>query len=118
MIGKNKEIYLLDMGTPVSIDTLARTMIEMSGMVPNKDIQIEYTGLKPGEKLTESLSSSGEELSSTANEKIMLVRNTPGIANLDQIDELVNTVRSLSVEEAKEGIRRIVTDYKIDEIGA
>ena len=48
----------------------------------------------------------------------MLVRNTPGIANLDQIDELVNTVRSLSVEEAKEGIRRIVTDYKIDEIGA
>ena len=117
-IGKNKEIYLLDMGTPVSIDTLARTMIEMSGMVPNKDIQIEYTGLKPGEKLTESLSSSGEELSSTANEKIMLVRNTPGIANLDQIDELVNTVRSLSVEEAKEGIRRIVTDYKIDEIGA
>jgi FlaA1/EpsC-like NDP-sugar epimerase len=113
-IGDNQEIYLLDMGTPVSIDSLARTMIELSGMVPDRDISIEYTGLKTGEKLTEILSSSEEELSSTSNEKINLVRNTgSGISDLDQFDEFIRTVRDLSEDEVKEGIRRIVSDYTI-----
>ena len=114
-IGDNQEIYLLDMGTPVSIDSLARTMIELSGMVPDKDMAVEYTGLKTGEKLTEILSSSEEELSSTSNEKLMLVRNTgPGISELDQFDEFINSVHDLTDEEVKSGIRRIVSDYTID----
>ena len=54
-IGDNREVYLLDMGDPVKIDSLARTMIELSGMVPDQDIKINYTGLKSGEKLTEIL---------------------------------------------------------------
>lgn len=113
-IGDNQEIYLLDMGTPVSIDSLARTMIELSGLVPDKDIAVEYTGLKTGEKLTEILSSSEESLDATAHEKLLLVRNTGlGTATLDEIDEFVKTVRQLSNEEVKEGIRRIVPDYKI-----
>ena len=111
-IGDNQEIYLLDMGTPVSIDSLARTMIELSGMVPDKDISIEYTGLKPGEKLTEILSSKQEELGETANEKLMLVRNTgEGNATLDQLDEFIASVRSLTDRQVKDGISRIVTDY-------
>ena len=114
-IGDNREIYLLDMGIPVSIDSLARTMIELSGMVPDKDIAIEYTGLKTGEKLTEILSSPEEELSTTSNKKLMLVRNTAaGSAGLDQIDEFIGSVRNLTDEEVKEGIRRIVVDYTID----
>lgn len=118
-IGDNQEIYLLDMGTPVSIDSLARTMIELSGLVPDRDIAIEYTGLKTGEKLTEILSSSAEELSSTSNEKLMLVRNTgPGISDLNQIDEFIRTARNLTNDEVKEGIRRIVSDYTIEGNGS
>lgn len=113
-IGDNQEIYLLDMGTPVSIDSLARTMIELSGMVPDKDINIDYTGLKTGEKLTEILSSEKEELGDTANEKLMLVKNTgEGNASLDQMDEFIATVGSLNNAEVKQGIQRIVTDYSI-----
>jgi FlaA1/EpsC-like NDP-sugar epimerase len=117
-IGDNREIYLLDMGTPVSIDSLARTMIELSGMVPDKDIAIKYTGLKTGEKLTEILSSSSEELTTTQNEKLMLVRNSgAGTIGLDQIDEFIKSVRNLTDEEVKEGIQRIVTDYQIGATG-
>lgn len=113
-IGDNQEIYLLDMGAPVNIDSLARTMIELSGMVPDKDIMVEYTGLKPGEKLTEILSSSEEELGTTAHAKLLLVRNTAsGNSNLDQMDEFVKSVRNLSDQEVKEGIRRLVTNYTI-----
>ena len=113
-IGDNQEIYLLDMGTPVSIDSLARTMIELSGMIPDKDIAVEYSGLKTGEKLTEILSSSEEELSATSNDKLMLVHNTgSGISDLDQLDEFIRTVPDLSEDEVKEGIRRIVSDYTI-----
>jgi FlaA1/EpsC-like NDP-sugar epimerase len=114
-IGDNQEIYLLDMGTPVSIDSLARTMIELSGMVPDKDIAVEYTGLKTGEKLTEILSSPEEELSATTHEKLMLVRNTgPGDSNLQQMDEFIQSARNLTGNEVKQGIRRIVSDYTIN----
>lgn len=113
-IGDNQEIYLLDMGTPVGIDSLARTMIELSGMVPDKDINIEYSGLKTGEKLTEILSSDQEELGETSNEKLMLVRNTgPSKATLQEFDEFIRSARDLTDEEVKEGIRRIVNDYTI-----
>jgi FlaA1/EpsC-like NDP-sugar epimerase len=114
-IGDNQEIYLLDMGVPVSIDSLARTMIELSGMVPDKDITVEYTGLKTGEKLTEILSSQEEELSPTTNEKLLLVRNTgPGVSNLQQMDDFIESARNLTEDEVKQGIRRIVSDYTIN----
>lgn len=116
-IGDNQEIYLLDMGNPVSIDSLARTMIELSGMVPDKDIAIEYTGLKSGEKLTEILSSDKEELIPTSNPKLMLVRNTgPEISDIEQLDDFVRTVRNLSQHKVKENIRHIVADYTINRI--
>ena len=111
-IGANQEIYLLDMGTPVNIDSLARTMIELSGMVPDKDIKIEYTGLKLGEKLTESLSYDSEELMETANNKLMLVRNNgEDSANLDLLGIFVETASTLSGKKVKEGIRNFVKDY-------
>ena len=100
------------MGTPVNIDSLARTMIELSGMVPDKDIKIEYTGLKLGEKLTESLSYDSEELMETANNKLMLVRNNgEDSANLDLLGIFVETASTLSGKKVKEGIRNFVKDY-------
>jgi len=115
-IGNNQEIYLLDMGTPVNIDSLARTMIELSGMVPDKDISIEYTGLRTGEKLTEILSSNDEKLGTTSNEKLMLVRNI-GSDNVDlkKVDEFIASIHDLTNDKIKQGIRKIVPDYTVSD---
>jgi FlaA1/EpsC-like NDP-sugar epimerase len=66
------EIYVLDMGEPVKIDDLARKMIRLSGNVPNKDISIVYTGLRPGEKLYEEMLLSEEGLRKTPSELIYI----------------------------------------------
>ncbi len=64
------EIFVLDMGEPMKIDTLARTMIQLSGQVPDVDIKIEYIGLRPGEKLFEEKLMDEEGLEKTANNRI------------------------------------------------
>jgi FlaA1/EpsC-like NDP-sugar epimerase len=66
------EIFVLDMGEPVKIKDLAENMIRLSGLVPHKDIKIEYTGLRPGEKLFEELLISNEGIKHTENKKIYI----------------------------------------------
>ena len=67
---KGGEIFVLDMGEPVKIFDLAYNMIKLSGFIPNEDIKIEFTGLRPGEKLYEELLMSEEGLQDTANKLI------------------------------------------------
>ena len=67
---KGGEIFVLDMGSPVKIDTLARNLIKLSGFKPDVDIKIEYTGLRPGEKLFEEKLMSEEGMKKTPNELI------------------------------------------------
>lgn len=69
-MGKGNEIFVFDMGTPVKIADLAHRMIELAGLVPGKDIEIKYTGLRPGEKLYEELLATKENTLPTENEKI------------------------------------------------
>lgn len=69
-MGKGNEIFVFDMGTPVKIADLARRMIELAGLVPDQDIEIKYTGLRPGEKLYEELLATKENTLPTENEKI------------------------------------------------
>lgn len=69
-MGKGNEIFVFDMGTPVKIADLARRMIELAGLVPGEDIEIQYTGLRPGEKLYEELLATKENTLSTNNAKI------------------------------------------------
>ena len=68
------EIFVLDMGKPVKIADLARNMIRLSGYTPDVDIKIEYTGLRPGEKLYEELLMDEEGMSDTGNSLIHIGR--------------------------------------------
>ena len=73
-MGQGGEIYIFEMGKPVKIADMARRMIELSGFVPDKDISIVYTGLRPGEKLYEELLSNKENTLPTTHEKIRVAK--------------------------------------------
>jgi len=75
VMGDGGEIFVLDMGEPIKINYLAEQMIRLSGKVPGEDIDIVYTGLRPGEKLYEELFHEKEALQSTHHEKILLARH-------------------------------------------
>ncbi|HHJ18903.1 MAG TPA: polysaccharide biosynthesis protein [Gammaproteobacteria bacterium] len=75
VIGKGGEIFVLDMGEPVKISYLAEQMIRLSGKIPGEDIQIVYTGLRPGEKLYEELFYDQEDHLPTSHDKILLARS-------------------------------------------
>lgn len=92
VMGVGGEIFIFDMGNPVKIVTLARKMIRLAGFIPEVDIKIEYTGLRPGEKLYEELLNNKEITTKTHNEKIMVAK----VQEYDyetvsaQIDELIH----------------------------
>ena len=75
VIGQGSEIFVLDMGPPVNIDFLARQYIRMAGLVPGRDIEIVYTGLRPGEKLVEELFHDEEKFGKTVHHQINLVES-------------------------------------------
>ena len=103
---KGGEIFVLDMGEPMKIDTLARNLIKLSGLRPDVDIQIEYTGLRPGEKLYEEKLMAEEGLKTTPNKLIHIGCPIPFDAEefLGQMQELVQT--SYENDECK--IRKVV----------
>ncbi|MET0513767.1 MAG: nucleoside-diphosphate sugar epimerase/dehydratase [Nitrospiraceae bacterium] len=70
MMGTGGEVFVLDMGEQIRIVDLARAMIELAGLVPDRDIQIEYIGLRPGEKLCEELFEENERVEGTSHEKV------------------------------------------------
>ncbi len=71
-MGRGGEIFVLDMGKPVKIVDLARQLIRLSGLEPDKDIQIEFTGVRPGEKLFEGLNMADEDMVGTHHQKIKI----------------------------------------------
>lgn len=74
MMGEGNEIFVFEMGEPVRIVDLATRMIELAGYRPNEDIKIEFTGLRPGEKLYEELLSTEENTLPTSNKKIKIAK--------------------------------------------
>jgi len=92
VMGNGGEIFIFDMGKPVKIVNLARKMIRLAGYIPEIDIKIEYTGLRPGEKLYEELLNQKEITTKTHNPKIMIakVREYDFDEISNQIDELIS----------------------------
>ena len=83
-LGEGGEIFVLDMGLPMKISDLARQLIELSGLEPDTDIEIKYTGLRPGEKLFEELNHKTENMVATDHVKVMRFLSQP--QTLEQIE--------------------------------
>lgn len=110
---KGGEIFVLDMGSPVKIDTLARNLIKLSGLKPDVDIKIEYTGLRPGEKLYEEKLMSEEGLTKTANKMIYIGKPIAFDTDefLSKLPELMTIASLNKAKEVKEIVSQIVPTY-------
>jgi FlaA1/EpsC-like NDP-sugar epimerase len=113
-MGKGGEIFVFDMGSPVKIADLASQMIRLSGLVPEKDIKIVYTGLRPGEKLYEELLTNRENTKSTTHSKIKIaqVEKLDKITVLVKIDDLLSNLYSFSKHEVVDYCRELVPEFK------
>ena len=105
---KGGEIFILDMGEPVKIDTMARNLIRLSGLTPDVDIKIEYTGLRPGEKLFEEKLMAEEGLQRTDNELIHVGK--PIAFDEDEFLSKLGVLMDAAYDNDEKSIRRIVAD--------
>lgn len=112
-MGNGGEVFLFDMGEPVKILNLAKKMIKLAGLTPGKEIDIRFTGLRPGEKLYEELLNKEEEVIPTHNKKILIAR----VIEYDyekvskSIDKVVSIAMQNKDEEVVKQMKRIVPEY-------
>ena len=117
-MAQDSEIFVLDMGQPVSILELAEHLIRLSGYTPYVDMPIEETGLRPGEKLYEELLMRSENLESTTNRKIFIERQREPLTTAmvrDKLDLLEEALKLDSPEKLVEVIRQVVPTFKTPE---
>ncbi|MBS6577934.1 UDP-N-acetylglucosamine 4,6-dehydratase family protein [Parabacteroides goldsteinii] len=112
-MGEGNEIFVFDMGTPVKIADLARRMIELVGLIPDKDIEIKYTGLRPGEKLYEELLATKENTLPTINAKIFRakVREYDFAEISAGIDHLIDLAIRVEKLETVKMMKSIVPEF-------
>lgn len=110
---KGGEIFVLDMGSPVKIDTLARNLIKLSGLHPDVDIKIAYTGLRPGEKLYEEKLMSEEGMRTTPNKLIHIGSPVPFDVDtfLGQLQMLMEAAYAGKENEIRALVEAVVTTY-------
>jgi FlaA1/EpsC-like NDP-sugar epimerase len=120
-MGERGEVFILEMGTPVKIADMARDLIRLCGKEPDEDIEIVFTGLRPGEKLYEELITEGEGIVSTWHEKIMvlkpeaedIVQSNKGREWLiKQIEELLFLACRFEARAIKMKLKEIVPEYE------
>ena len=99
-MGNGGEIFVLDMGEPVRISDLAEDMIRLSGLRVGEDVEVEFIGMRPGEKLFEELHIDGEKHTSTSHPKIMVAASDP--SSLQQIRASIDVASELTASDAGE----------------
>ena len=112
-IGKGGEVFVLDMGEPVNIEKMARQMLKLSGLIPEKDIDIVYTGIRPGEKLFEELLTAEEGTDSTKSEKIYRAKQRGKISRQiieKYMDKLIDNKDNK--EKIEEIFKEVIPTYK------
>lgn len=118
MMGQGGEIFVLDMGEPIKIRYLAEQMIKLTGLKLNEDIEIKYTGLRPGEKLYEELFHESEQLTSTQHNKIFQARYRKwDWAELSKILDLLAEASLVANEnELRQCLLKLVPEYTCDQL--
>ena len=112
-MGKGGEIFILKMGEPIKIDQLARNLIQLSGREPDTEIEIKYTGLRPGEKLYEELITQSEGIKITKHDKIMvLYGNGITYTSLNQhIQALLESAQKHDGPDIKLTLKKLLPEY-------
>lgn len=113
VMGNDGDIFVLDMGEPVKIVDLAREMITLSGLRPGEDIEIKFTGIRPGEKLYEELSVLGENMGKTTHEKIYVWRNKKEdwTRVCQAIDEIIKVADAADGRELRRRLVDLVPEF-------
>ena len=113
IMGEGNQIFVFDMGESVKIDTLARRMIELAGLEVGKDIEIKYTGLRPGEKLYEEVLSNKENTLPTSHERIRIakVREYEYNEVAAIVDELEDLSRKVEIPDMVKLMKRTVPEF-------
>jgi FlaA1/EpsC-like NDP-sugar epimerase len=113
-MGRGGEIFLLDMGEPVPIVKLAEELIRLSGLRPYDDIEIAFTGLRPGEKLYEELLLDGEGILPTSHGKIMVANSAPCDEQMlnQRLEELFLAARTMDLTGTVDLLHKIVPEFR------
>lgn len=119
-MGEGGEIFILDMGTPIKIIDMAKDLIRLSGKEPDVDIEIKFTGLRPGEKLYEELITKGEGIIKTGHKRILVLKNGKELSDeaflLNQkISELAHLAQKHDSKHIKQKLKEIVPEYTISD---
>lgn len=107
-LAKGGEIFILDMGEPVKILTLAENLIRLSGFKPYEDIPIEFTGLRPGEKLYEEILLNEEGMKKTANKKIFIGKSIE--LDTEKFHEKLIELKKVALKNDKDGIDKLIAE--------
>jgi FlaA1/EpsC-like NDP-sugar epimerase len=115
VLGKGGEVFMLDMGEPVKIVDLARDVIELSGLEVGPDIEIQYTGIRPGEKLHEELFTPGESYRRTEHEKVFVIESAANAVLPSQLNQsmscLEQAVYDHQINQLKAVLQDLVPDW-------
>jgi FlaA1/EpsC-like NDP-sugar epimerase len=115
VLAQSGDLFILDMGTPIKITDLAHDLIRLSGLTPEEDVQIVYTGLRPGEKLHEALATDGETIEPTAHPSVLRVaRDAEWVpTQREALERLLERLAADSYSPAVEqALRELLPDYR------
>jgi FlaA1/EpsC-like NDP-sugar epimerase len=116
VLGQGGEVFMLDMGEPVKIVELAQDLIELSGLEVGRDIEITFTGIRPGEKLHEELFIPGESYRRTEHQKIFVIESATGSVLPSQLNQVVARLEDAAythnLEELTDSLYHLLPDFK------